>query len=199
MESIPRPERLRYFRRERSAGRVRSGEEPGLEAGASAGTLVAYSQPGDIYRLYEINPVVVDLAAGGGDYFSFLSDSEAEIITVLGDARISLQRELDDGQSQNFDVLVLDTFSSDSIPVHLVTNEAFALYLAHLAPDGIIAAHITNLHLHLAVGRASWFERCQNRLRGRLPRRLCLPLDFVDTRSGVAGNSLYQRAFHRLE
>ncbi len=117
--------------------------------GLGAGTLVAYSQPGDIYRLYEINPVVVDLAAGVGDYFSFLSDSEAEIITVLGDARISLQRELDDGQSQNFDVLVLDTFSSDSIPVHLVTNEAFALYLAHLAPDGIIAAHITNLHLDL--------------------------------------------------
>ncbi len=68
---------------------------------------------------------------------------------VLGDARISLERELAEGNLQNFDVLVLDTFSSDSIPVHLVTKEAFALYLAHLAPDGIIAAHITNLHLDL--------------------------------------------------
>ncbi|NTU56456.1 MAG: hypothetical protein HGA79_09430, partial [Anaerolineales bacterium] len=58
-------------------------------------------------------------------------------------------RELAEGGSQAFDVLVLDTFSSDSIPVHLVTKEAFALYLAHLSPDGVIAAHITNLHLDL--------------------------------------------------
>jgi len=117
--------------------------------GLGVGTLVTYAQPGDAYRLYEINPVVIDLAAGIGDYFSFLSDSKADITTVLGDARISLQRELDEGNPQYFDVLVLDTFSSDSIPVHLVTKEAFALYLAHLAPDGIIAAHITNLHLDL--------------------------------------------------
>lgn len=117
--------------------------------GLGVGTLVAYSQQGDVYRLYEINPVVVDLAAGVGDYFSFLSDSEADLTVVTGDARISLQHELDQGNAQNFDVLVLDTFSSDSIPVHLVTKEAFAIYLAHLAPDGIIAAHITNLHLDL--------------------------------------------------
>jgi hypothetical protein len=117
--------------------------------GLGVGTLAAYGQPGDEYRLYEINPVVVDLAGGQGGYFSFLSDSKASITTVLGDARISLDRELAVGKPQNFDVLVLDTFSSDSIPVHLVTKEAFELYLAHLAPDGIIAAHITNLHLDL--------------------------------------------------
>jgi hypothetical protein len=117
--------------------------------GLGVGTLAAYAQPGDMYRLYEINPVVVDLAEGHGDYFSFLSDSKADIEIILGDARISLERELADGNPQNFDVLVLDTFSSDSIPVHLVTKEAFALYLEHLAPDGIIAAHITNLHLDL--------------------------------------------------
>ena len=117
--------------------------------GLGVGTLAAYGQPGDVYRLYEINPVVVELAEGQGSYFSFLSDSQAKIETVLGDARISLERELAEGNPQNFDVLVLDTFSSDSIPVHLVTKEAFDLYLAHLAPDGIIAAHITNLHLDL--------------------------------------------------
>lgn len=117
--------------------------------GLGIGTLAAYAQPGDNYRLYEINPVVIELAEGYGDYFSFLSDSQAEITTVLGDARISLERELAQGQPGNFDVLVLDTFSSDSIPVHLVTREAFALYLNHLAPNGIIAAHITNLHLDL--------------------------------------------------
>jgi len=117
--------------------------------GLGVGTLLAYSKPGDIYRLYEINPVVIDLAAGAGDYFSFVSDSPADVTIVPGDARISLERELAQGNAQNFDVLVLDTFSSDSIPVHLVTKEAFALYLDHLAPDGIIAAHITNLHLDL--------------------------------------------------
>jgi len=117
--------------------------------GLGVGTLATYGQPGDEYRLYEINSVVTDLAGGQGNYFSFLKDSKANIRTVLGDARISLERELAEGHPQNFDVLVLDTFSSDSIPVHLVTKEAFALYLEHLAPDGIIAAHITNLHLDL--------------------------------------------------
>lgn len=117
--------------------------------GLGVGTLVTYAQPGDEYRLYEINPAVAELAEGKGGYFSFLGDSEAQITIVLGDARISLERELAEGSPQNFDVLILDTFSSDSIPVHLVTKEAFALYLAHLAPDGIVAAHITNLHLDL--------------------------------------------------
>ena len=130
----------------------KEGRDPHMRVGLlglGVGTLAAYAQPGDVYRLYEINPVVVDLAAGQGNYFSFLSDSRAEITTVLGDARISLERELAEGGTQNFDVLVLDTFSSDSVPVHLVTKEAFALYLEHLAPDGILAAHITNLHLDL--------------------------------------------------
>lgn len=117
--------------------------------GVGAGTLAVYGQPGDVYRLYEINPVVTDLAEGRGGYFSFVRNSQADVTMVLGDARISLERELAETGSQNFDVLVLDTFSSDSIPVHLVTKEALALYLAHLAPDGIIAAHITNLHLDL--------------------------------------------------
>ena len=117
--------------------------------GAGVGTLAAYGRPGDEYRLYEINPVVAELAQGEGNYFSFLSDSKANITVVLGDARISLERELADGNRQNFDLLVLDMFNSDSIPVHLVTKEAFSLYLSHLAPDGMIAAHITNLHLDL--------------------------------------------------
>ena len=117
--------------------------------GVGAGTLATYGQPGDVYRLYEINPVVVDLAEGRGGYFSFVEDSQADVTMVLGDARISLEQELARGEKQNFDVLALDTFSSDSIPVHLVTKEAFALYLDHLAPDGIIAAHITNLHIDL--------------------------------------------------
>lgn len=117
--------------------------------GVGAGTLAVYGQPGDMYRLYEINPVVIELAEGQGGYFSFVRDSKADVTMVPGAARISLERELAEGGSQKFDVLALDVFSSDSIPVHLVTKEAFALYLEHLAPDGIIAAHITNLHLDL--------------------------------------------------
>jgi hypothetical protein len=117
--------------------------------GMGIGTLVSYGRPGDDYYLYEINPIVIDLAQGKGDYFSFLKDSQANLTTILGDARISLEEEMAEGHVQNFDVLVLDTFSSDSIPVHLATKEAFALYLAHLAPGGILAVHITNLHLDL--------------------------------------------------
>jgi hypothetical protein len=117
--------------------------------GMGIGTLVSYGRPGDDYYLYEINPIVIDLAQGKGDYFSFLKDSQANLTTILGDARISLEEEMAEGHVQNFDVLVLDTFSSDAIPVHLATKEAFALYLAHLAPGGILAVHITNLHLDL--------------------------------------------------
>jgi hypothetical protein len=117
--------------------------------GVGVGTLAAYGQPGDAYRLYEINPVVVELAEGQDGYFSFVRDSAANVTVIPGDARISLERELAEGGPQNFDVLVLDTFNSDSIPVHLVTKEAMDLYLAHLAPDGVIAAHITNRYLDL--------------------------------------------------
>jgi hypothetical protein len=117
--------------------------------GLGVGTLVTYGHPGDEYRVYEINPIVLELAQGQGNYFSFLSNSQADVISVLGDARISLERELVNGEVQGFDILVLDTFSSGAIPVHLLTKEAFALYLAHLSSEGIIAAHITNLHLDL--------------------------------------------------
>jgi spermidine synthase len=117
--------------------------------GLGVGTLATYAQSGDVYRYYEINPVVVQLAQGQGGYFSFLSDSKADTTVITGDARISLEQELAQGQAQNFDVLVLDTFSSDSIPAHLVTKEAFALYLEHLAENGVIAAHISNRHLDL--------------------------------------------------
>jgi spermidine synthase len=117
--------------------------------GLGTGTLAAFGQPGDAYRFYEINPAVIGLAEGDGGYFSFLADSKAAITVAPGDARLSLENELKSDQPQNFDILVLDTFSSDSIPVHLVTKDAFALYLEHLQPEGILAAHITNQHLDL--------------------------------------------------
>ncbi len=117
--------------------------------GLGIGTLAAYGQPGDVYRFYEINPLVIDLAEGQGGYFSYLPDSQAKIEIVLGDARLSLEEELAFVGSQEYDVLVLDVFSSDSIPVHLLDREAFDLYLQHLASDGILAIHISNRHLDL--------------------------------------------------
>jgi len=117
--------------------------------GLGIGTLAAYGQPGEVYRFYEINPLVIQLAEGQGGYFSFLADSQAKIEIVPGDARLSLERELASSGSQNYDVLALDVFSSDSIPVHLLDREAFVLYLQHLQPDGILAVHISNNHLDL--------------------------------------------------
>lgn len=117
--------------------------------GLGIGTLAVYAESGDNYRLYEINQIVIDLAKGEGGYFSFLEDSQANIEVVAGDARISLENEYNANGSHNFDVLVLDTFSSDSIPVHLVTKQAFDLYVANLKPDGVIAANISNQHIDL--------------------------------------------------
>lgn len=117
--------------------------------GLGIGTLAAYGKAGDEYRLYEINQIAIDLAKGEGGYFSFLKDSQANIEVIAGDARISLENEYKANGSHHFDVIVLDTFSSDSIPVHLITKQAFDLYLANLKPDGVIAANISNQHIDL--------------------------------------------------
>lgn len=117
--------------------------------GLGIGTLAAYGQPGDVFRFYEINPAVISLAEGQGGYFTFLQDSPAAVEIVPGDARLSLEAELADGGSQEYDLLILDVFSSDSIPVHLLDVEAFELYLRHLRPDGMLVLHITNRHLDL--------------------------------------------------
>lgn len=111
--------------------------------GLGAGTLAAYGRETDEFRFYEIDPVVVEMAGREG-HFTYLEDSSADIEVVLGDARLSLQRELDSFGSQDFDLLVIDCFSSDSLPVHLLTKQALELYRAHLAPDGLLAFHISN-------------------------------------------------------
>jgi SAM-dependent methyltransferase len=110
--------------------------------GLGVGTLAAYGRAGDTYRFYEINPQVIDTAR---KEFFFLSDSAAKIETVLGDARLAMEREA----PQQYDVLVIDAFSSDAIPVHLITREAMAVYLRHLKPGGVLAIHITNRFLRL--------------------------------------------------
>ena len=111
--------------------------------GLGAGTLAVYGRTGDTYRFYEINPDVIEVAR---KEFSFLNDSSAKIETVLGDARLAMERE----PPQQYDVLAIDAFSSDSIPVHLITKQAMAVYLKHIKQDGIIAFHVTNRFLRLA-------------------------------------------------
>ncbi len=110
--------------------------------GLGVGTLAVYGRAQDHYRFYEINDAVIDLAQ---DQFTYLSDSPAEKSFSLGDARLQLERE----PPQAFDVLVVDAFSSDAIPVHLITQEAMAVYLRHLKPDGAIVFHVTNRYLRL--------------------------------------------------
>ncbi len=110
--------------------------------GLGAGSLAAYARPGDAFRFYEINPLVVKLAWGE---FTFLGDCRGKVDVVLGDGRLSLEREAD----RHYDLLVVDAFSGDAIPVHLLTREAIKLYFRHLKPGGILALHITNTHLDL--------------------------------------------------
>ncbi len=115
--------------------------------GLGCGTIAAYGKKGDYLRFYEINPEVVRLS---DKYFSYRRDTPAEVDVILGDARIQLERELDEGHPQRFDVLAIDAFSSDSIPMHLLTVESVRLFLEHLRPGGILCIHISNRYLDLA-------------------------------------------------
>ncbi len=110
--------------------------------GLGAGTLAAYGSVGDLIRFYEIDPEMISIARS---YFTFLGESRATIETVLGDARLSLERE----PPQEFDLLAIDAFSGDAIPAHLLTVEAFDVYLRHLKPNGLLLVHATNRYLDL--------------------------------------------------
>jgi hypothetical protein len=110
--------------------------------GLGIGAIGAYARPGDRFRFYEIDPEVHRMAT---TYFRHLEDARGEVEVVLADGRLALEREAPNA----FDVLVLDAFSSDAIPVHLLTREAFALYDRHLAPDGVLAVHISSAHFDL--------------------------------------------------
>lgn len=124
------------------ASRRGAGQKVGI-VGLGAGTLAAYCRPGDNYRFYEINPLVTQLAT---TQFSYLSDCPGKVDVAPGDARLTLEAEPD----QQFDLLILDAFSGDAIPVHLLTREAFATYFRHLKPGGVLAVHTSNLYLNLA-------------------------------------------------
>lgn len=110
--------------------------------GLGTGTLAAYGEAGDRFRFYDIDPAVVAIAQRE---FSYLRDSKAAIDIVIGDARLNLDREA----PNQFDVLVIDAFSGDSIPVHLMTREALAIYRRHMKEDGVMAFHVSNRFLAL--------------------------------------------------
>ena len=117
--------------------------------GLGIGTVAAYGEPGDRLRFYELNPEVVQMATNAA-HFRYLSSCPGEVEIVLGDARLSMERELAESGSLNFDILNMDAFNGDAIPVHLLTVEAFKIYLAHLNPkDGVLAIQITNMYLDL--------------------------------------------------
>ncbi len=116
--------------------------------GLGSGTIAGYARPGDKVRFYEINPLVRNIAT---NVFSFLKCGDTSV--AMGDARLSLERE----DPNNFDVLAVDAFSSDAIPVHLLTTEAFDLYWRHIKPGGVLAVHVSNRFIDLApiVGAAA--------------------------------------------
>jgi len=144
------PERNRltttYYGPQSGAGLVlqsrRSSTQRVGAIGLGVGTLAAYGRAGDYFRFYEINPAVISIAY---EHFRFLKQSEAKTEVVTGDGRLALEHE----PEQNLDVLVLDAFSGDAIPVHLLTQQAFEVYFRHLRPGGIIAVHVTNKYLDL--------------------------------------------------
>ena len=116
--------------------------------GLGVGTLAYYGQPGDVIRFYEINPQVIAVAYDER-FFTYLRDSQAAVEIVEGDARLSMEREWRQSGSQQYDVFVIDAFSGDSIPAHLLSIEAIQLYLDHLRPDGVLAFHISNKYIAL--------------------------------------------------
>jgi spermidine synthase len=120
--------------------------------GLGVGTLAAYGQPGERLTFYELDPAIARVA-GNPRFFTFLRNSRADVKIVLGDGRRRIAH-VPDGTS---DLVIVDAFSSDSVPVHLLTREALELYVSKLRPGGLIAFHVTNRHLELApvVARAA--------------------------------------------
>ena len=184
-----RREPLAYYHRQGPFGQLftwrRADPRPlrvGL-VGLGAGTLLAYAQPGDVWTAYEIDPVV-DRLARDTRYFTYIADAPVRLRTVLGDGRLSLAAD----SSARYDVLVLDAYSSDAIPVHLLTREAIALYVRRLAPGGVMVFNLSNRHLNLqpVVAALALDQRLACRVRndfdfppaqfseGRFPTRIAV-------------------------
>ena len=173
-----------YFGTETGCGRAFDffANRPDLHVGVvglGAGTMATYAQPGQHFRFYEINPDMLRLA---DKYFSYLKDCRGEVEVKLGDGRLTLEREAATPNEPKFDLLVLDAFSGDSVPAHLLTKEAFEIYLKRLKPDGAIAVNVSNRYLNLppvvcGVGREFGltplrFSSAGQRRRRKIPGRM---------------------------
>jgi SAM-dependent methyltransferase len=143
--------------------------------GLGAGVIAAYGREGDTLTFYEISPTVIDVERRE---FTFRRDSKAAIDIVLGDGRLSLERELKQGGSRAYDVLGIDAFAGDSVPMHLLTREAMALYVRHLAPGGVIVFQATNRYIDLAP--------VIQRLAAEQGMEARLVSDWPEDRSGLA-------------
>lgn len=168
--------------------------------GLGAGAIAAYTEPGDVIRFYEINPLVIDHAYGPEADFTYLNKSMGTVELSLGDARLSIENELAEDQPGQFDILVLDAFSSDSIPVHLLTREAFELYLQHLRDeDSVIAVNISNRILDISVPVASiarelGMEAVRIDSRGELPLPIPSHWILIGQSDAILGNETIRSA-----
>ncbi len=168
-----RPEPLTYYHRGSAmaavieAVRARS-EKPMHVAvvGLGAGSLACYIKPNEQWRFFEIDATVIAIARNP-KYFNFISACAPDLPVVLGDARLTLAKEPDGA----YDLIIIDAYSSDAIPVHLATREAMAIYKSKLAPHGVVTMHISNRHLELrsvvagiaaANGLKTWLWRNPN-------------------------------------
>jgi hypothetical protein len=157
--------------------------------------LASYVDAEDYLRFYEINPSVVELA---NEYFSFQKDAIArgsDVGVFLGDARIVMERQLRQNEAQRFDVLAIDAFTSDAIPIHLLTKECFDVYWKHLRQDGILAVHVSNVYLDLSPvvrgaaelnGHPAWWTSNQPRQDARNGREPAFVSDWVLVTSNQA-------------
>jgi hypothetical protein len=166
--------------------------------GLGAGTLAVYGRGGDRLHFYEINPLMRSIAQ---TRFTYLSDSPAHVDVALGDARITMSRE----RPQNFDILVIDAFSGDAIPVHLLTREAFALYWHHLKPNGVLAVHVSNRYLKLAPvvqlaaqrsGKSAWLVDNEDR---DLSEIYAASYVLVTDRAGFSADPLLKGKLQRID
>jgi SAM-dependent methyltransferase len=136
--------------------------------GLGSGALACYAEPGARWTFYEIDPLIETIARDSR-YFTYIQNSRAPMDVVVGDGRLTLQR----AEPGSFELIVLDAFSSDAIPVHMLTREALDLYLSRLKPDGIVAVHISNRYLDLEPLIAALAEESKlfalAKLDGRVP------------------------------
>jgi SAM-dependent methyltransferase len=158
LDPTRRAEPLSYYHREGPIGQIfaeldrRDGGRRVAVIGLGTGTLAAYARPGDAMTFYEIDRLVRDIAFDRA-YFTYLTDARdrgATLRVELGDARVRLEAVWRERPAEQYDVIIVDAFTSDAIPVHLLTREALRLYLEMLAPGGLLAIHISNRHLRLA-------------------------------------------------